>query len=484
MKSLWRSRENGNPERISIERSVAEGTHWDVIVVGAGMAGILTAYYLKEQGKRVLVLEADRIASGQTEKTTAKITSQHDIKYSKLIKTVGRKKAKLYAEANEEAIREYERLVALNRIECEFKRVPAYLYTLKNQTALEEEARVATSLGIDAFFTKETELPFWVAGAVCFQNQAQFSPLKFIHSISSEVEIMEHTKVIAIKGKKVITKDMEITAEKIVITTHYPIKNVPGFYFIRQHQERSYVLALYGCNKINGMYYGVDQDGLSFRQAGDVLLLGGGSHRTGENKKGGAYDFLVQASRKYFPDCREETRWSAQDCMPHDGIPFIGKYSMFTPNLYVATGFQKWGMTSSMIAAMVLRDELCEKENPYAKLFSPQRIQLRAALGNLLCDVGKSAEGLYKGAFHRPKDKAESLLPGHGGIVTIEGKRYACYKDEEGRLHKISASCSHMGCELSWNPDEKSWDCPCHGSRFDMDGMLLDNPAKNDEWIR
>ena len=219
MKSLWRSRENGNPERISIERSVAEGTHWDVIVVGAGMAGILTAYYLKEQGKRVLVLEADRIASGQTEKTTAKITSQHDIKYSKLIKTVGRKKAKLYAEANEEAIREYERLVALNRIECEFKRVPAYLYTLKNQTALEEEARVATSLGIDAFFTKETELPFWVAGAVCFQNQAQFSPLKFIHSISSEVEIMEHTKVIAIKGKKVITKDMEITAEKSARTT-------------------------------------------------------------------------------------------------------------------------------------------------------------------------------------------------------------------------------------------------------------------------
>ncbi|MBQ3515235.1 MAG: FAD-dependent oxidoreductase [Lachnospiraceae bacterium] len=426
MESLWRRQEKGNAEKLKQDNFRGKDSHWDVIVVGAGMAGILTAYYLKEQGKRVLVLEADRLASGQTERTTAKITSQHGLKYSKLIKTVGMKKAELYDKANEEAIREYERLIEVNRIECEFQRLPAYLYTLKNPEVLEEEVRAAEALGMDAVFTKETELPFSVEGAVCFQNQAQFSPLKFIHSIAAELEILEHTKVIAVKGRRVITKDRVMTAEKIVLATHYPIKNVPGFYFLRQHQERSYVLALSGCSKINGMYYGIDQDGLSFRQAGDFLLVGGGSHRTGENKKGGSYDFLMQAAKKYFPDCREEARWSAQDCMPHDKIPFIGKFSMFTPHLYVATGFQKWGMTSSMIAAMVLRDELCGKENPYGALFSPQ------------------------------------------------------YRDEEGKLHKISARCPHMGCELTWNPDEKSWDCPCHGSRFDVDGKLLDNPAKKD----
>lgn len=228
------------------------------------------------------------------------------------------------------------------------------------------------------------------------------------------------------------------------------------------------------------MYYGIDEDGLSVRQAGDYLLLGGSSHRTGDNDSGGAYEFLEKAAAQYFPDGKVEARWSAQDCMPHDGIPFIGRYSVFTPHLYVATGFQKWGMTSAMIAAMILRDELCGVKNPYAKLFRPQRFNLRASFGNLLVDVGMSIKGLTKGFLHRPGQTVDSLLPGHGGIVAIDGKKYACYRDEAGELHQISARCSHMGCELTWNPDEKSWDCPCHGSRFDVDGRLLDNPAKRD----
>lgn len=415
---------------------------WDVVVVGAGMAGLLVAYYLQEEGKKVLVLEANEVASGQTGRTTAKITSQHGLKYSQLNQSVGVEKARMYAQANEGAIREYERLIHKKGIECQFERVPAYLYTLQDAEPLKEEAKIAASFGIDAFFTQEVELPFPVAGAVCFRNQAQFFPLEFVKHIATELEIREHTKVIAIKGNKVITETSEMTAEKIVIATHYPIRNVPGFYFLRQHQERSYVLALSGCNKIKGMYYGIDEDGLSFRQEGDVLLLGGSSCRTGENTCGGSYDFLVQAAEKYFPGYKEENRWAAQDCMPHDGIPFIGRHSMFTPNLYVVTGFQKWGMTTSMIAAMILRDELCGRENPYRKLFTPQRINFRASIGNLLTDVSVSVKGLCKGLF---------------------GKK--------------SLRCPHMGCELVWNPDEKSWDCPCHGSRFDKNGKLLDNPA-------
>ena len=480
MESLWRKQCGEITSEQQTVQQASKESHRDVIVIGAGMAGLLIAYYLKEQGKNVLVLEANKIASGQTERTTAKITSQHGLKYSELIKKVGVKKARLYAQANEAAIREYEMLIKSQGIECQFQRVPAYLYTLQEKSMLREEAEAASSLGIDAFLTKETELPFAVAEAVCFRNQAQFDPLAFVRHISSELEIREHTKVIAIRGHKVITQDEVMTADKIVMATHYPVLNVPGFYFVRLHQERSYVLALSGCDKIKGMYYGVDQGGLSFRQAGEYMLLGGSSCRTGENDKGTAYDSLVKAAQKLYPDSKEETRWAAQDCMPHDGIPFIGRYSIFTPHLYVATGFQKWGMTSSMIAAMILRDAVCGNSNPYERLFSPQRVNLRASMGNLMHDVGMSVKGLSKGTFHRPSKGIGSLACGHGGIVTIDGRKFACYRDEEGKLHKISARCPHLGCELSWNPDEKSWDCPCHGSRFDVDGKLLDNPSKTD----
>lgn len=443
MESLWRKQTPKLVSKSSTDHSAQENTHRDIIVIGAGMAGLLIAYYLKEKGKNVLVLEADEIASGQTERTTAKITSQHDLKYSEMIETMGTKKARLYAQANETAIREYERLIQSRGIECQFKKVPAYLYTMQDEKVLRDEAEAARSLGIDAFFTKETELPFEVMGAVCFRNQAQFSPLEFLKHISQELEIWERTKVIKIKGNQVITNDMVMTADKIVVATHYPLRNVPGFYFMRQHQERSYVLALSGCSKIEGMYIGIDKNGLSFRQAGEYLLFGGSSHRTGENKNGGSYDYLSEMAKLYYPDCKEEIRWSAQDCMPHDGIPFIGKYSIFTPNLYVATGFQKWGMTSSMVAALILRDELCGAHHPYSELFRPQRINLRAGIGNFLVDVVESVKGLTKGLFHK------------------NGPR-----------------CPHMGCELVWNPDEESWDCPCHGSRFEKDGKLVDNPSK------
>ena len=446
MESLWR-KQTGKIEAGSnqAESMRADASHREVIIIGAGMAGLLLAFYLKELGKDVLVLEANEIASGQTERTTAKITSQHGLKYSKLIKTVGMEKARLYAKANEAAIKEYEQLIQKNGIVCQFEKAPAYLYTCEDASALEEEAKAAALLGIDAFFTKETELPFPVEGAVCFQNQAQFSPLEFLKGIASGLEIAEHTQVIKIKGNQVFTQDNILTADKIVMATHYPIRNVPGFYFLRQHQERSYVLALSGCKKINGMYLGIDQNGLSVRQAMDMLLLGGSSCRTGENRVGGAYDFLRQAAKQYFPDGQEEAHWAAQDCMPHDGIPFIGRYSIFTPDLYVVTGFQKWGMTSSMLAAMILRDEICGVENPYARLFSPQRIHFRASIGNFLVDAGVSVKGLLKGTF---------------------GQK--------------NPSCPHLGCELIWNPEEESWDCPCHGSRFDKDGKLLDNPAKKD----
>lgn len=452
MESLWRKQTGKIEPRHEFPQDSIRESHWDVVVVGAGMAGILTAYYLKKQGKRVLVVEAKTIASGQTERTTAKITSQHGLKYAKLIQNVGEEKAKLYAMANEQAIAQYARLIKDKKIDCQFERADAYLYSTSQVYDLQEEAKAAERLGLHAEFVTETELPFPVKGAVRFENQARFSPLEFVKGIVEELDILEHTMVTEIKDNWVITNRGILTADDIVVATHYPIRNVPGFYFLRQHQERSYVLALTGVEPIKNMYIGIDEDALSFRQAGEYFLLGGSGHRTGHayGRKGktknacqGAYEHLKEVAQQYFPEAKVAASWSAQDCVPHDGIPFIGKYSVFTPHLYVATGFQKWGMTTSMIAARLICDEICGKENPYRELFSPQRFLIRAGSKEFIKDAGTSVANLTKGIFSKKR-------------------------------------CSHMGCALSWNPDTQSWDCPCHGSRYDEEGKLLDNPAKRD----
>lgn len=447
-------------------------------VIGAGMAGILTAYLLKKQGVNVIVLEAGQIAGGQTKNTTAKITSQHGMFYQKLIKNTGLQRARLYAEANESAIAAYENLINGENIECGFERLPSYLYTVfpGRKRELEQEAAAAASLGIRASFVQIPKLPFETAGAVCFENQAQFHPLKFLKALSEKVTIYEKTKVLRVKGHQLYTDRGTVTAEYIIFATHYPFPKIPGFYFARMHQERSYVLGLSGSKKLPSMFYSADDGGLSLRWDGDTLLLGGGAHRTGKARPGGEYQHLNLAAKTYYPGCEITAHWSAQDCMPHDEMPFIGTYSIFRPFWLVATGFKKWGMTSSMLAAMIIRDRICGFENPYEILFRPQRFCFRASAKNLLTDLKISATGLVKGAFHLPF-KERQLRKGQAGIIRSGLHRVACYRDESGALHKISAKCPHLGCELTWNPAEKSWDCPCHGSRFDCDGNLIDNPS-------
>lgn len=436
--SVWSKSVNIKPRK-TLDRNLET----EVAVIGAGMAGILTAYFLEEAGKEVVVLEADRIASGQTKNTTAKITSQHGCIYSKLKKDFGMENARLYAEANEEAITEYQRIIEENDISCHFERRSAYLYSTVDEKSLKKEAEVAASLGIQAYYTKETKLPFDTTGAVCFEEQAQFHPLEFIESIAEDLTIYEKTKVLSVKGHCITTNRGMVKAQFIVFATHYPITNVPGFYFLRQHQQRSYVLALANTKKIKGMYYSMDLKGLSFRMDGDTLLLGGGGHRTGKCEPGKGYEFLRKAAKKYFPNHQEIAAWSAQDCIPHDGLPFIGKYSMFRPYWYVETGFQKWGMSTSMVAAGIIRDQICGISNPYEKLFSPQRLHLKAGFSSFITDVGTSVKGLTRGALHPVR-------------------------------------CPHMGCKLEWNGQEHTWDCPCHGSRYGKDGNLIDNPAQVD----
>ncbi|MBO1722205.1 FAD-dependent oxidoreductase [Extibacter sp. GGCC_0201] len=446
-KSYWK-------ETVSIpaRNPLAGDISIDTVIIGGGMAGILTAFLLQKKGRECIVLEAGRIGCGQTGCTTAKVTSQHNLIYAGLIKAKGEALARQYAQANQAAVREYESVIRRLKIECDWKECPAYLYADRKKTELHNEYMAALRLGIPAKWTEDTELPFRIEGALRFDAQGQFHPMKFLKALSEEVTVYENTKVLKVTDNGVETDKGNVQAANIVFASHYPFVNMPGYYFMRMHQERSYVLAVKGASPLNGVYLGVDEDSLSLRTAGDLLLIGGGAHRTGDNEYGGRYKKLEGAAARWWPGSKEAFRWSAQDCMTLDAVPYIGRFSARKQNWYVATGFQKWGMTSSMVSAMILSDQICGEKNPYEEVFSPQRHIGRSAAGSLIKESGHTATTLAK----------PSKLP------------------EERKENVRTTRCSHLGCHLSWNPDEKTYECPCHGSRFDCKGRVTDGPAQKD----
>ena len=452
----------------------------EVAVIGAGLAGVLIADRLKRMGLCTVVLEAARIGSGQTGRTTAKITAQHGMIYDALIRNFGEAKAAQYARANAWAVQAYARMIRERGIDCGFREASAYLYSTVDGAPLRREVEAARRLGLDAEFVVGTELPFPVAGAARLSHQACFHPLKFLEAVSRELEIYESTRVLAVEGGALRTDRGTVRAGKVVFATHFPFINVPGWYFMRMHQERGYVLGLESAWLPEGMYLGADADGLSFRTAEGLLLIGGGAHRTGENSAGGRYDGLCARAKELLNDFREAARWSAQDCVTLDGVPYIGRFSASTPDWYVATGFGKWGMTGAMVAAEVIAGLIAGEPPEWAEVFSPERFHLAASARNLATEAAQSVKGLARGALLPPGAPAEALPIGHGGVVEAQGhKRGVCRDADESRC-AVRPRCPHMGCQLEWNPDEQSWDCPCHGSRFDRDGRCIDNPAQSD----
>lgn len=405
--------------------------HTDVLVIGGGMAGILCAYLLHNAGIPYALTEANTIGGGITQNTTAKLTVQHGFIYHKLIKTLGTQRAQAYLNANLAALENYR--ILCRTIDCDFEEKPSYVYSLDNPGAVQQELDAMQELGLEGEFVSTLPLPFPVAGAVCTPNQAQFHPLKFLAAISQGLHIYEHTQVRELVGTTAITDTATIHAKKIIVATHFPFLNKHGSYFMKLYQHRSYVIALEHAPQVDGMYVDDAQSGMSFRNYKNLLLVGGGDHRTG--KKGGGWQELRDFAHRHFPQATERYHWATQDCMTLDSVPYIGPYSARTSGLYVATGFNKWGMTSSMAAAMLLCDLVQEKESPYADLFSPSRSILHPQLA----------------------------INGWESMVNL--------------LTPSSKRCPHMGCALKWNSQEHSWDCPCHGSRFDHDGTLLDNPA-------
>lgn len=407
----------------------------DVLIIGGGMAGLLCAYFLDAAGVDFTLVEADRICGGITKDTTAKITFQHGLIYDDLIRRKGLESAWMYLQANGAALETYRQLC--KTIDCDFDEQDAFVYSLQNRQKIEAEVEAYHKLGVPAKLATNLPLPFPVAGAVQVENQAQFHPLRFVSGLAKDLRILEHTKVQELKPGIAVTNHGQIQAKKIIVATHFPFLNKHGQFFLKLYQHRSYVIALENAPKLDGMYLDESKTGLSFRNYGNLLLLGGGSHRTG--KQGGNWQELSEFAHRHFPDAKEVTRWATQDCMSLDGIPYIGQYSRNTPDLFVATGFNKWGMTGSMVSAMVLSDLVQGKENPYVSLFSPSRSVLHPQLALNI---------------------AESTL----GLLTPTVPR-----------------CPHLGCALKYNKQEHSWDCPCHGSRFTVDGQLINNPATDDK---
>lgn len=403
----------------------------DVLIIGGGLAGILCAYFLKQKGVDYILAEGGRICSGTTANTTAKITSQHGLIYNKMLKKLGTEKTSMYLHANQSALEEYKKLC--KNISCDYEAKDSYVYSLDNTALLEKEIHALSKIGFNADFAKNLPLSFETVGSVKFSNQAQFNPLKFTAELCKDLNILENTFIREIKDNRALNDNGEIKAEKIIVTTHFPFMNKHGSYFLKLYQHRSYAVALKNAPQLNGMYVDENKKGLSLRNYGDYLILGGGAHRTG--KKGGSWNELRAAAKKYYPNSSEKFHWAAQDCMSLDGVPYIGHYSNRLNDLYVATGFNKWGITSSMVSAMLLSDMIADKKPDYAEVFSPSRsiITLQLAVNAFEATVN---------------------------LLTPSTKR-----------------CPHLGCALKWNSAEHSWDCPCHGSRFSENGTVLENPA-------
>lgn len=467
----------------------------DVAVVGGGITGLTAAYLLSQSGAKVVLLESDRIGSGVTGYTTAKITSLHALNYSKLERTVGVDKARMYGAANQAAIEEIESIVMKLSIDCEFERQSAYTYALSAEhlRAIEQEVESSSRLGLPAGFVSEIDLPFDIAGAIRFDNQAMFHPRKYLigiarHIAAHGVDIFEDTRAVTIRGSgpaTVVTGSGNVVASHVVMATHFPFFD-KALYFARAFARRSYALAL----KIkaappSGMYISVDEPTRSYRPCATLgpagIVIGGEGHKPGQDPDTpGRYEALEAWAKSVFDVSSIDYRWSAQDYVTSDGVPFAGRSHLWAKGIWVATGFKKWGITNGTAAAMVISDLISGAENPWTSLYDPIRAEpLKAPVLPIKENLNAGTE-FVKGRLESPDHDIDSLPPGEGAIVKVDGKKTAAYRHDDGTLSKVSATCTHLGCIVSFNKAEKTWDCPCHGSRFDLEGKVITGPAVKD----
>lgn len=463
----------------------------DVVVVGAGIAGLSTARLLGSTGRTVMVIDSGELCAGVSGYTTAKVTSLHSAIYSRLIDTWGVERAVVYAAANQAAVAKIRELAAGDGIDCDLETASAFTYaeTDDGVAAIEAEADAAGRAGLSVSITTDTDLPYDVRAAVRLDGQAQFHPRKYCLGLARAVQgaggaVLEHTRALDIDDDtgRVTTDRGVITADAIVLATHVPISDA-GAHFARMEPMRSYAVALRADQRPRGMYISVDEPTRSVRSTPDGwVIVGGEGHKVGhDDDTTRRYDTLEAWTHEHFGASTIEYRWSAQDYASADGLPYIGRLSPGSDRTYVATGFGKWGMTNGTVAAMIITDLLDGTPNDWAETFDATRIAAKQSFKDVVrdnLDVAKRFVGDRLRTVH-PAD-TDALSPGSGTIATVDGEKVAAYRDDDGGLHCVAATCTHLGCQVMFNTAERSWDCPCHGSRFDTDGHVLQGPAVED----
>lgn len=467
----------------------------DLAIVGGGMVGISTAYQLRNEGMKIAVLEGGHILQNTTGHTTAKITSQHSIIYSKLKKQFGDELAKQYASANEYAIKEIKKIADENNINCDYSAQSSYIYTLEDSyiKQIEDEVEAAKSLGIEASYVEEIPFSFPIKAGVRFDNQAQFHPRKFLLPLAEVihnhgVEIYEQSRVVEMdendddKYILTTTNGHTVTAEKVIIASHYPFYNKQGMYYARIYQMRAYIVAIKAKEKYpGGMYINAETPTRSLRgydgEEGQLIFVVGESHKAGQGEDTNQhYESLINFANDLFTIEDVPYRWSTQDCMTLDGVPYVGRFTSETSNLYIATGFAKWGMTNSIVSSILLKDLITKGSSQWKEVYNPSRKTVGPSAKEFVKQNVNVAGQLIDGKLDNPQ-KDINVEPGEGKIVEIDGKRAGAFRDDEGKLHLVNTTCTHMGCEVNWNSAERSWDCPCHGSRFTVDGDVIEGPA-------
>lgn len=467
----------------------------DIAIVGGGLVGIVTGSFLKKEGFKVAIIDSNSIGLGTTGHTTAKITSQHGLIYNKIKNTLGEDKAKVYAEANQTAIDIIEQIVSEKNIDCDFERQSAYIYTQSDDYVQQiiDESKVANDLGIKSEYLKEIPLPINIKGALCFENQAQFHPRKFLLALAKEIPgggsyIFEHTRAVDIEDTEdlyaVLTENgKKVYASKVVVASHFPFYDGLGLYFTRQYAEKSYALGVFIKEKFpGGMYITAEDPGRSLRcqktnDGKELVLVVGEHHKTGQGEDTMVHnENLKRFAEETFDVESIPYRWSTQDYVTLDGVPYVGAITSGRPDIFVATGFGKWGMTNSIASAVIIKDLITKGESPWEEVYSPSRFTPAASAKTFVTQNANVVGELVTGKLEAVPDDID-LKNGEAKTVEINGERAGAFRDQDGRLHIVDTTCTHLGCEIKWNSAEETWDCPCHGSRFNYDGDVVEGPA-------
>ncbi|NCC70867.1 FAD-dependent oxidoreductase [bacterium] len=475
MKSIWETSLKTQEKEYDFLKS---DIRRDIVVIGSGISGILTAFGLTEQGYKVTLVEAEKLYGGVTSKTTAHICSQQGYIYYDLKKNKPEGWAKLYFSSQQQAIDEYEKLIKREKIDCGFERVNDYFFTEKNLQKLKELYGILKDIGAKVkFYDSKSVLGFDTKGVIKAENQAMFNPLEFLAQLKKIFEIFESTRILKIdmKSKILYTKKYQIKANKIIIATNYPIVKLKGAYFLKLYKSHSYAVASKEIEKsLNGIYNSDVDNGFTFREFNNKIIIGGLDHRTGRVNNNFKKQKLKEIAKECF-NAEITNYWNANDVITYDGLPIVGRFSKKYKDVYIITGFNKWGMANSMASSLLITNLIAGKQNGFEKIFSPQRFNFR--LGAFLSNLYVSIKNLIITPLIPAFKSYKNLKAGEGKIVCYNGAKKAVYKDDKGVYHICSPYCKHLHCQLKFNSNSKTWDCPCHGSRYDIDGNIITSPT-------